>query len=95
MDYVDLIIDSLFEHCNEDLQEILPVLSELYHFTKDYQFDEKIEVLCMKNNLCKKCFSKLTTYQEEDLIGEYMGQPAYQTLYHRVCPECGYFVPEF
>lgn len=90
IDYSHEIIDYLEIGVEGNTQMLLFILQELYAKTKDPVFNNKIQELCKENELCTVCFAKLAVYPTYEVIGEYMGIPAVETVWNRRCEECGW-----
>ena len=73
----------------DDPKYMLGHLKDLYESTGDELFNERIEKICRKNELCIDCFNDLIITEEHEVIGEYMGVPAMETIHKRTCSRCG------
>jgi hypothetical protein len=75
-------------HSKEDLGDIkdkvIDIIEELN------QGKEKIKEIREDIGLCPSCGNRLQTKEYQELRGEYLGFPSYETMYTDVCPNCGW-----
>ena len=70
--------------------EKIDCFKALFFKTKEYDFKLAADEIIDRMQICPECYSDTITRSQSELIGEYMGSPAYERLYIKICPKCGW-----
>jgi hypothetical protein len=85
-DLFNMIMDTNDGDTVESLQFLSDLHDELENnpsAIKDF-IAEYIE----EHNLCPDCFHEMDSMPHKELMGDFMGSPAYETFYEPFCPHC-------
>lgn len=89
MDFATDFLEGAENYYKEDVDTLLELLLDAYKSTGNELFKDRIEEICNDNERCPHCFGSLKITEEKEYRGEYSGFYSYETMYKRICSNCG------
>ena len=87
--YASEIVEAI-EKRYKDIDELLPILSDLFKSTHEPIVQNRLWEICQGCELCPLCFAELTIDTISEYRGEYGDQRVFEDIYIRSCRNCGW-----
>ena len=88
--YLSEIIEALEHEYNNNPFELLLIYDDLWGQTGDQRFKDIIDNICLDNNICPVCFTRLYVITKRENRGECRGTPSYEEIHLKHCLNCGW-----
>jgi len=87
--YASEIVEAI-EKRYKNIDELLPILSDLFESTQESLVRNRVLRICKEYELCPLCFAGLTIDTISEYRGEYGDQRVFEDIYIRSCRNCGW-----